>query len=129
MAKNFKIFNLKKINEIFLYISFFLYIFALSKKVDMKNKYLLKKFIGFLKQKEIYDDYLYALSKGEYYRFNYNKNWIKAENFIIESIQCDPSDLISMAFDWHNFHPTAFRKWWEINDEWEDIIYKKINII
>ena len=50
----------------------------------MKNKYILKLFIAFLKKHKVYDVYLYALSKGEHYRFNYNKNWIRPENFIIK---------------------------------------------
>ena len=94
----------------------------------MKNKYILKLFIAFLKQKGVYDVYLYGLSKGEHYRFNYNKKWIRPENFILETIQRSPSRLISDAFDWRNCEYSIYRKWWILNNEWEDLMYKKFRL-
>jgi hypothetical protein len=91
----------------------------------MKNKYILKLFIAFLKQKGVYDVYLYALSKGEHYRCKYNKKWIRPEDFIIETIQLAPINLISDAFDWSNYEYSRYKKWWIINDEWEDLMYDK----
>ena len=91
----------------------------------MKNKYILKLFIAFLKRNKVYNEYLYALSKGEHYRFNYNKNWIKPEDFIVETIQRSPNNLISDAFDWGNFEYSRYKEWWILNDEWEDLIYDK----
>lgn len=94
----------------------------------MKNKYILKLFIAFLKQKGVYDVYLCALSKGEHYRFNYNKKWIRPEIFILETIKRSPSNLISDAFDWSNVEYSIYRKWWILNDEWEDLMYKKFKL-
>lgn len=94
----------------------------------MKNKYILKLFIAFLKQNGVYGAYLYALSKGELYRFNYNKKWIRPENFIIETIQHSPSNLISHAFDWSNYENLRYKKWWILNDEWEDLMYDKFRL-
>ena len=39
----------------------------------MKNKYILKQFITFLKKHGVYDEYMYQLYIGEQYRFIYNK--------------------------------------------------------
>ncbi len=94
----------------------------------MKNKYILNLFIAFLKQNKVYDDYLYILSKGVHYRFNYNKNWLKPEDFIIETIQRSPNDLISNAYDWGNCQHSIYKKWWELNYKWEDIIYNKFGL-
>ena len=94
----------------------------------MKNKYILKLFIAFLKKHKVYDVYLYALSKGEHYRFNYNKKWIRPENFIIETIQRSPSNLISEAFDWRSYEYSIYRKWWMLNDMWEDLMYNKFRL-
>lgn len=94
----------------------------------MKNKYILKLFIAFLKQKGVYDVYLYGLSKGEHYRFNYNKKWIRPEIFILETIKRSPSNLISDAFDWIDVEYSIYRKWWILNDEWEDLVYDKFGL-
>jgi hypothetical protein len=93
----------------------------------VKHKYILKLFIAFLKQKGVYDVYLYALSKGEHYRFN-NINWIRPEKFIVETIQRSPRNLISDAFDWSNYEYSRYKKWWILNDEWEDLMYDKFRL-
>ena len=97
-------------------------------KISMKNKHILKLFIAFLKQNEAYNEYLYGLSKGEHYRFNCNKKWISPENFIIETIQRSPSNLILDAFNWETDSNLSQETWWELNDEWEDIMYKKFRL-
>ena len=94
----------------------------------MKNKHILKLFIAFLKQKGVYNVYLYALSKGEYYRFNHNRNWIRPENFIIETIQRSPSNLISNAYDWDNCEYSIYKKWQILNYEWEGLVYDKFGL-
>ena len=91
----------------------------------MKNKYILKLFIAFLKQNKAYNEYLYALSKGELFRYELNKKWIRPENFISETIKCEPDNLILNAFDWESNSNLSQETWWILNDEWEDIIYGK----
>jgi hypothetical protein len=101
------------------------FVYCFNGKNSMKNKYILKLFIAFLKRKGVYDVYLYALYKGEHYRFNYNRNWIIPEKFIIETIQRSPSNLISDAFDWSNCEYSTYKKWLILNDEWENLMYDK----
>lgn len=94
----------------------------------MKNKYILKLFIAFLKQNEAYNEYLYALSKGEFFRYCLNKKWISPENFISETIKYEPHALIQYAFDWESNSKLSQETWWMLNDEWEDLIYNKFKL-
>lgn len=93
----------------------------------MKNKYILKLFIAFLKQNEVYNDYLYALSKGELFRYRIRQK-IRPENFISETIKCNPDALIQYAFDWESDSNLSQETWWILNDEWEDLIYNKFKL-
>lgn len=90
----------------------------------MKNKYILKLFIAFLKQNGVYDEYLYALSKGEYYRFKYNKKLVNPISFIIQKIKHNPYELITDAFDWYDSKYSA-SVWWVLNNEWFECLKKK----
>ena len=91
----------------------------------MKDKYILKLFIAFLKQKGAYDDYLYELSKGESFRVSYCQKWLHPVDFITYIIQHKPSELIDDAFDWEKSTTLSQVSWWELSDEWEDLIYDK----
>ena len=94
----------------------------------MKNKYILKLFIAFLKQRGAYDDYLYELSKGESFRINYRKKWSHLVDFIIDEVQHGPSALIDSAFDWEKSTTLSQVRWWELCDEWKDLMYKKFRL-
>lgn len=92
----------------------------------MRDKYILKLFIAFLKQKGAYDDYLYELSKGESFRIAYRPKWLHPVDFIIDEIKHNrASELIDNAFDWEKSTTLSQVSWWELNDEWEDLIYDK----
>ena len=92
----------------------------------MRDKYILKLFIAFLKQKGAYDDYLYELSKGESFRNYYCKKWLHPVDFITYEIKHNrPSELIDNAFDWEKSTTLSQASWWELSDEWEDLIYDK----
>lgn len=91
----------------------------------MRDKYILKLFIAFLKKKGVYDDYLYELSKGESFRIAYRKKWLHPVDFIIDEVQHGPSALIDNAFDWEKSTTLSQTSWWELCDEWEDLIYDK----
>ena len=65
----------------------------------MTNKNKLKLFITFLKQENIYKEYLKSLNSGKYYRelINCESN---ATDFIVNKISEHPFNLINSAFNW-----------------------------
>ena len=91
----------------------------------MGDKYILKLFIAFLKQKGAYDYYLLELSKGEKFRFNYCKKWLHPVDFIIDVLKYEPTELIDNAFSWENSTTLSKSQWWAINDEWVDLMIDK----
>lgn len=66
----------------------------------MTNKYKLKLFITFLKQENIYEEYLKSLNNGKNYRelIHCESN---ATDFIVNQIKKQPYNLISSAFAWY----------------------------
>lgn len=92
----------------------------------MKNKYILKLFIAFLKKHGVYDEYIYQLYIGEQFRFFYNKNLINPISFIIQKIKHNPYELITDAFDW-NKTKYSISVWWVLNNEWFECLKKNVN--
>lgn len=89
----------------------------------MKNKYILKQFITFLKKHGVYDEYMYQLYIGEQYRFSYNKKLVNPISFIVEKIKHNPHELIADAFDWKKTK-YSISVWWVLNNEWFEYLKK-----
>ena len=94
----------------------------------MKNKYILKQFIAFLKKNNVYDEYLYELSKGKLFRVQYDEKWINPVDFIIYEIKREPSGLIINAFCWAKSTTLSQETWNELSNEWEDLILGKFEL-
>ena len=90
----------------------------------MKNKYILKQFITFLKKHGVYDEYMYQLYIGGQFRFTYNKKLVNPISFIVQKVKHNPHELITDAFDW-NKTKYNISVWWVLNNEWFEYFKKK----
>lgn len=90
----------------------------------MKNKYILKQFITFLKKHGVYDEYMYQLYIGEQFRFSYNEKLVNPISFIVHKVKHNPHELITDAFDW-NKTKYNISVWWVLNNEWFEYFKKK----
>lgn len=90
----------------------------------MTNKHKLKIFIIFLKQENIYREYLKGLNNGkEYRKFFYCES--NATDFIVNKISKQPFNLISSAFDWSsNRYPHI--NWGAVSLKWRDYYINNI---
>lgn len=64
----------------------------------MNKRIILKRFIKFLKEKEIYQHYIECLKKGSSYRISVSYDNDPTQ-FIINALE-KPRDLINCAFAW-----------------------------
>ena len=90
----------------------------------MTNKNKLKLFITFLKQENIYKEYLKNLNNGKNFRklIHCEPN---ATDFIVNKISERPFLLIDSAFNWtSNYYPHI--NWYAVSLKWID--YYKNNI-
>lgn len=90
----------------------------------MTNKNKLKLFITFLKQENIYKEYLKSLNNGKNYRelIHCESN---ATDFIVNKISERPFYLINSAFKWSSNH-YPYIDWSVVSLKWVD--YYKNNI-
>ena len=78
----------------------------------MKERYVLKLFIGFLKQNKVYNEFIKSL-------LEYNKS-ISMEDpllFIIKTIKTKPRTIIANAFDWSSCKYCP-HKWFDLHFQW-----------
>ena len=87
---------------------------------NQKHKFILKKFIAFLKKHKAYNEYLSNLEDGYYYRYTH-KSAINEKLYIIQTIQYKPHRLILDAFSWSNDLKIS---WDYLSSEWECEVWK-----
>lgn len=77
----------------------------------MKEKYILKLFIGFLKKNNVYNEYIKSLIESK------SSANIEPLSFIIKTIKIRPRSLIVDAFDWSSCKYCP-HKWYDLHNEW-----------
>lgn len=88
----------------------------------MKKEYkILKLFIQFLKEKNVYHSFLKALRYDETYRIM-NSQAIDPSLFIVHNLTYSPQNIIANAFDW-NRKPNQIAQipcggWCQIDELW-----------
>lgn len=95
----------------------------------MRNRKILKLFITFLKQKEVYYEYLNCLSNGAKFR-NYIRNDFEDPTiFLTHTVKCEPFNLITCAFNWNEGMKITRNKWSDLNDDWWNVLTKNKQIM
>ena len=95
----------------------------------MKNRKILKLFIAFLKQKEIYDEYLNCLSNGAKFRSYIRNDFADPIAFLAYTVKREPYNLINSAFNWDKGMKITRNKWGILDGEWLDVLTKTKNIL
>ena len=85
----------------------------------MREKYILKRFVGFLKKNNVYDEFLYYLQKDS--GFRPKKSLYDLRNpisYIAHSIKYCPQMLFNGAFNWEDTKNIKRERWSELHFEW-----------
>lgn len=85
-----------------------------------KHRFILKTFIAFLKKNNIYNEYLYSLEDGYYYRHEHKKA-TNEKQYIIDTITTKPERLILDAFRWSSDNTVD---WDALSCKWEYKVWK-----
>jgi hypothetical protein len=83
----------------------------------MNKRIILKRFIKFLKEKEIYQYYIKALKKGSSYRIGVSYDTDPTQ-FIVNALE-KPGNLINCAFAWSQSPKVD---WFHFSVEWDKIV-------
>lgn len=83
----------------------------------MNKRIILKRFIKFLKEKEIYQYYVKSLKNGSSYRINVSYDTDPTQ-FIVNALE-KPCHLINCAFAWSQSPKVD---WFHVSVEWDDIV-------
>ena len=84
----------------------------------MKNKYILKLFIGFLKKNNVYDEFLYYLEKDKPFRLSRLNDLRNPIEYIEFMINNNPTMLINDAFDWSHATKITRAEWYRLHSSW-----------
>ena len=95
----------------------------------MKNRKILKLFITFLKQKGLYYEYLNCLSKGAKFRKYIRNDFEDPTIFLTHTVNCEPFNLITCAFNWNEGMKITRSKWSDLNDDWWNVLTKNKQIM
>lgn len=87
----------------------------------MKNKYILKRFIAFLKRNYAYKEFLNLMINDRNFRITYKKDLSNPTDYITFTIQNHPKMLINNAFDWSNSKNITRRQWYDLHNAWCDL--------
>lgn len=80
----------------------------------------LKLFISFLKNNNIYNQFLYNLNNDKTFR---NKKLNKPVNYIVHQIKTEPAFLFLNAFDWSNTKQLNEKQWDNLHEKWLKFYY------
>lgn len=84
----------------------------------MKNKYVLKLFIGFLKKNKVYDEFLYYLEKEKHFRLSRVNDLRNPIEYIKFMINNNPTMLVNYAFEWSNAKTRTRVSWCKLHCDW-----------
>ena len=84
----------------------------------MKNKHILKLFIGFLKRNKAYDEFLYYLEKDKYFRLSRLNDLRNPIEYIKFMINNNPAMLVNDAFEWSNAKTRTRGDWYKLHSDW-----------
>lgn len=91
----------------------------------MKNKYILKLFISFLKKNNVYYNFLYNLEIDVLYRKRLIKltkiDLTNPVDYVVYTIKCNP-EMIFDAFSWSHTNGINKEKWCKLHLEWRRIL-------
>ena len=84
-----------------------------------KKKIILKRFIAFLRRKNIYDKYItYLLQTSDTQLISWKLSGLTPYYFLVKNIEIwDGILLFTFAFDWEHTQE-GYSFWWNISDEW-----------
>jgi hypothetical protein len=85
----------------------------------MKEKYILKRFVAFLKKNNVYNEFLYYLQKDS--GFRPTKSLCDLRNpisYITHTIKYCPDMIFNSAFNWDNTKNIKRERWYELHLEW-----------
>lgn len=94
----------------------------------MKNRKILKLFIAFLKQKEVYYEYLNCLSNGAKFRKYIRNDFEDPSAFLAYTVKREPLNLITCAFNWNEGTKLTRNKWSDLDDDWWHVLTKNKQI-
>lgn len=80
----------------------------------------LKLFISFLKNNNIYNQFLYNLNKDKTFR---NKKLYNPVNYIVHQIKTELVFLFLNAFDWSNTKQLNENQWDDLHEKWLKFYY------
>ena len=84
----------------------------------MKNKYILKHFIAFLKRNYAYKEFLNLMMDDRTFRITYKTDLSDPTDYITFTIQNQPKMLINNAFDWSNSRNITRGQWYDLHKTW-----------
>jgi hypothetical protein len=92
----------------------------------MKNKYILKLFIYFLKKNNVYYQFLYNLNIDVLFR----RKLIQIEkidltnlvDYVVYMIKCNPKRIFNDSFSWFHTNEINSKKWCKLHLEWCKIL-------
>lgn len=85
----------------------------------MKNKYILKLFISFLKKNNVYYNFLYNLETDVPYRsklIRFKKiDLTNPVDYVVYMIKCNPAMIFNDAFSWFDTDGIDREKWCQLH--------------
>lgn len=88
----------------------------------MKNKYILKLFISFLKKNNVYYNFLYNLDIDVLFRqklIRFKKiDLTNPVDYVVYTIKCNPEMIFNDAFNWSCTNGINREKWSKLHLEW-----------
>lgn len=85
----------------------------------MNEKYILKRFIAFLKKNNVYNEFLYYLQKDSGFRPRRSLCDLRNPiSYITNAIKYCPEMIFNSAFNWDNTKNIKRERWYELHLEW-----------
>jgi hypothetical protein len=88
----------------------------------MKNKFILKLFISFLKKNDVYYNFLYNLETDVLYRsklIRFSKiDLTNPVDYVVHTIKCNPAMIFNNAFNWFYTDGIDREKWCQLHCKW-----------
>lgn len=94
--------------------------------IKQKQRFILKEFCRFLKENNIFDEFISNANTHKAYRFRGDGR--DCVNFIAHSIEHRPQGIINDAFDWWQTARSS-RFWCNLHNEWQDKLNKLLDKI